>query len=308
MVARLAQPLPKHGRLCQSNRKQRECSATMKAPADLILLPQWVVPVEPDGAYDSARAGSLAHSGSETLVVRWPTMPSSSRTAGSSTCCPPPTPQARYDAAQTVALPGQALIPGLVNLHGHAAMSLMRGFADDLPLMTWLNEHIWPAEKQHVSEDFVRDGTLLAAAEMLRGRRHLLQRHVFLPGGRRRSLPAGRHARHAGHDRAGIPQRLCVGRRRLPGQGPRHARRAEGRAAALLLPSPRTRPTPFPTRPSAASAPWPNSSSLPIHIHIHETADEIRDSLQAARRAPAGAAGSGWACSARTSSASTRCT
>ncbi|HZD19420.1 MAG TPA: amidohydrolase family protein, partial [Burkholderiales bacterium] len=61
------------------------------------------------------------------------------------------------------------LIPGLVNAHTHAAMALMRGLADDLPLMRWLEEHIWPAEKRHVSAQFVRDGTLLACAEMLRG-------------------------------------------------------------------------------------------------------------------------------------------
>ena len=52
------------------------------------------------------------------------------------------------------------LIPGLVNLHCHAAMTLMRGIADDLPLMTWLQEHIWPAEAKHVSDEFVHDGSL----------------------------------------------------------------------------------------------------------------------------------------------------
>jgi 5-methylthioadenosine/S-adenosylhomocysteine deaminase len=66
-------------------------------------------------------------------------------------------------------LPGHVLIPGLVNAHTHAGMSLMRGLADDLPLMRWLQEHIWPAETQHVSPQFVRDGTALACAEMLRG-------------------------------------------------------------------------------------------------------------------------------------------
>src|SRR3990167_7147141 len=121
----------------------------MKAPADLVLLPQWVVPVEPDGAL--ADHAVVIQDGRILAVL------------------PAAAAEARYDAAQTVALPGQALIPGLVNLHGHAAMSLLRGFADDQPLMTWLNEHIWPAEKKHVSEAFVHDGTLLAAAEMLAG-------------------------------------------------------------------------------------------------------------------------------------------
>ncbi|MFO1349739.1 MAG: amidohydrolase family protein [Gammaproteobacteria bacterium] len=60
------------------------------------------------------------------------------------------------------------LIPGLVNAHTHAAMTLMRGLADDLPLMTWLR-NIWPAEGRWVGADYVRDGTELAMAEMLRG-------------------------------------------------------------------------------------------------------------------------------------------
>src|SRR6185295_19409617 len=76
---------------------------------------------------------------------------------------------ARYGGADIVDLPEHVLIPGLVNAHTHAAMSLMRGLADDLPLMRWLTEHIWPAEARHVSAEFVRDGTLLACAEMLRG-------------------------------------------------------------------------------------------------------------------------------------------
>ncbi|MSQ89741.1 MAG: TRZ/ATZ family hydrolase, partial [Betaproteobacteria bacterium] len=68
-----------------------------------------------------------------------------------------------------VTLDEHVLIPGLVNAHTHAAMSLMRGLADDLPLMRWLEEHIWPTEMKHVSPQFVKDGSLLACAEMLRG-------------------------------------------------------------------------------------------------------------------------------------------
>ena len=70
-------------------------------------------------------------------------------------------------AAETLELGHQLLMPGWVNAHGHAAMSLFRGLADDLPLMDWLQEHIWPAEAQHVDEDFVKQGTNLAIAEMI---------------------------------------------------------------------------------------------------------------------------------------------
>lgn len=76
---------------------------------------------------------------------------------------------AQYEAIETVSLNEHVLIPGLINLHTHAAMNLMRGLADDLPLMPWLERHIWPAEQKLVSPSFVHDGTLLACAEMLAG-------------------------------------------------------------------------------------------------------------------------------------------
>jgi 5-methylthioadenosine/S-adenosylhomocysteine deaminase len=74
-----------------------------------------------------------------------------------------------YTAKAHVALPDHVLIPGLVNAHTHAAMTLLRGIADDVPLKVWLEEHIWPREGRFVAPEFVHDGTLLAAAEMLRG-------------------------------------------------------------------------------------------------------------------------------------------
>jgi 5-methylthioadenosine/S-adenosylhomocysteine deaminase len=73
----------------------------------------------------------------------------------------------KYPNAKHIELPMQMLMPGLVNCHGHAAMNLFKGLADDLPLMTWLEQHIWPAEAQWVSEKFVADGTKLAISEML---------------------------------------------------------------------------------------------------------------------------------------------
>lgn len=73
------------------------------------------------------------------------------------------------------------LIPGLINCHTHAAMSLLSGIADDLPLMDWLQNHIWPAEQKWVSEAFVRDGTDLAIAEMLRGGTTCFNDMYFFP-------------------------------------------------------------------------------------------------------------------------------
>ena len=75
----------------------------------------------------------------------------------------------RYPGAAQLSLPGHVLMPGLINAHTHLAMNLLRGLADDLPLMSWLHEHIWPAEAKWVSDEFVHDGALLAIAEMIRG-------------------------------------------------------------------------------------------------------------------------------------------
>jgi len=87
----------------------------------------------------------------------------------------------RYQANETVRLESHALIPGLVNLHCHAAMTLMRGLADDLPLMKWLQEHVWPAEARHVSDEFCHDGSLLAMAEMLRAGATTVNDMYFFP-------------------------------------------------------------------------------------------------------------------------------
>ena len=75
----------------------------------------------------------------------------------------------RPEGARTIDATGHLVIPGLVNTHGHAAMSLLRGLADDLPLLTWLNDYIFPAEAALVAPDFVYWGTLLSSIEMLKG-------------------------------------------------------------------------------------------------------------------------------------------
>lgn len=122
----------------------------MSTLADLLIEARWIIPVEPENTV-------LEH---HSVVVRGGRIIDLLPSADART---------RYRATQVVELTDHVLIPGFINLHAHAAMTLMRGIADDLPLMRWLNEAIWPTEGKHVSSSFVRDGTLLAAAEMLRG-------------------------------------------------------------------------------------------------------------------------------------------
>jgi len=87
----------------------------------------------------------------------------------------------RYLAKTHHQLGDKVLMPGLINCHTHAAMSLLKGYADDLPLMDWLQNHIWPAESQWVDEDFVHDGTELAIAEMLRSGTTCFMDMYFFP-------------------------------------------------------------------------------------------------------------------------------
>ena len=117
---------------------------------DTLLSASWVVPVEPAGQV-LADAAVAVHRGRIVALL------------------PRDEAAARFRADDAVHLDGHVLIPGLVNAHTHAAMTLFRGIADDLPLDVWLKEHIWPAEQRWVNDAMVRDGTRLACAEMLRG-------------------------------------------------------------------------------------------------------------------------------------------
>jgi 5-methylthioadenosine/S-adenosylhomocysteine deaminase len=185
------------------------------------------------------------------------------------------TPFADYER---VDLPDHVLIPGLVNAHTHAAMTLMRGLSDDLPLMRWLEDHIWPAETKHVSPRFVRDGTLLACAEMLRGGITCFNDMYFFPeaaldaaleAGMRASLgliviefPTAYASDAADYLRKGLALR---------------DRRGEHPLASFCL---------------APHAPYTVSDAtfrqvatlaaeldLPVHVHVHETENEIERSL-----------------------------
>ncbi len=89
--------------------------------------------------------------------------------------------QNKYTAAREYQLENHAVMPGLINCHTHAAMTLFRGLADDLPLMEWLNQHIWPAEQKWISPEFVYDGTRHAVAEMIRSGTTCFNDMYFFP-------------------------------------------------------------------------------------------------------------------------------
>ena len=122
--------------------------STATDSADTLIHPGWIVPVVPRGTV--LEDYSIALTGDRISAL----LPREAAQA--------------IRARQVIELPDHALMPGMVNCHGHAAMALLRGFADDQPLMPWLEQHIWPAESAHMGPDFVRCGTELAIAEMIR--------------------------------------------------------------------------------------------------------------------------------------------
>ena len=229
--------------------------STPVTPVDLIIEARWVVPVVPRGLVVEHAAVAIKAGRIVALL---------------------PISEARqqFDASQVLSLPDHALMPGLINLHTHAAMSLMRGLADDTPLMAWLNDHVWPAETHVLSERFVRDGTLLACAEMLRGGVTCFNDMYFFPQAAAEAV-----------DQAGI--RACLGLVALEFASPyaadaddylnkglaaRDALRGHDRITTCLAPH---APYTISDRTFSKILTYAEQLELNIHLHLHETKDEI---------------------------------
>ena len=227
---------------------------------DLLIRPQWIIPIEPPGVTVSGHALAVSDG---RIIAHLPNDEA----------------RRRFVPRQIVDLPGQVLLPGLVNLHTHAAMSLLRGFADDLPLMRWLNERIWPAEARHAGPEFVRAGTLLACAEMLRGGITTFNDMYFFPDaaaeaarrvGMRAVLgiiviefPTAYAADADDYLAKGLAVRDCLSDEPL--------------LSFCLAPH---APYTVADRTFARIATLAAQLEVPIHVHLHETRHEIEESLK----------------------------
>jgi 5-methylthioadenosine/S-adenosylhomocysteine deaminase len=129
---------------------------------DFLIAARWCIPVEPAGNVLEDHAVAVVDDRIAAVL---------------------PLAEARevFQPSVFVERPGHALIPGLVNAHGHAAMTLFRGLADDLPLESWLQDGVWPVERRFASAELVRDGTELAIAEMLRAGITCFSDQYFFP-------------------------------------------------------------------------------------------------------------------------------
>ena len=229
------------------------------APLDLLLLPTWLVPVEPAGVVLKEHAlgirdGRIAFIGPRATALK-------------------------LSAREVRELPGMLLSPGLVNAHGHAAMSLFRGLADDLPLMTWLEKHIWPAEAKWVDEAFVRDGTDLAIAEQLKGGITCFSDMYFYP----------KVASDCVHN-SGMRAQIAVPILDFPIPGASTADEALRQGIELfgdLKHHPRIRITFGPHAPYTVSDAnlekirvIAEELDAAIHMHVHETAHEVQQAVE----------------------------
>ena len=231
----------------------------MKAP-DFLILPRWILPVEPAGAVLEDHA----------LAVRGESI---------AALLPGAEARQRWPRARRVERPDHVVIPGLVNAHTHAGMTLLRGLADDLALQAWLENHIWPAEARHLGEDYVRAGTELALVEMVRSGTTCFADMYFFPDiGVEVAL--GRGMRMAvGLPMIDFPTSWAENRESSLRKNAELYGRYRGEPGISFTMAPHA---PYSVDDSglALCANLAGERDIPIHIHVHETAREIAESLE----------------------------
>jgi 5-methylthioadenosine/S-adenosylhomocysteine deaminase len=234
-------------------------------PVDLCIDARWIVPIEP--------AGVLAQ---HTLVVD-----------GGRIVAVAPTDSAQRDYAPRdhVSLPAHVLLPGLVNAHTHAAMALLRGIADDVALKTWLEQHIWPREARLVSPDFVHDGTLVAAGEMLLGGITCCADQYFFPDAAARAYRQSGMRALIGLPILDFPTSYAAdadGYLQV-GLAARDAWKHEPKFAFALAPH---APYTVGDRSWEKIVVYARQLDLPIQTHVQETRDELEQGLRAHAMSP----------------------
>jgi len=230
----------------------------LSTSVDLLIHPRWLIPVVPDNI-TLDRHSIAVHDGQIVDIL------------------PQSEARVRYQATDDVELPAHALIPGLVNLHTHAAMNLMRGLSDDLPLERWLKDVIWPAESRHVSSAFVRDGTLLAAYEMLRGGITTCNDMYFFPGDAAQAFAEAGMRAVVGLFVLGFPSAWASDVDDYLRKGLAVRDKWYGHPLVSFAIAPHS-PYAVPLAGLERVACLSDELDLPIHLHVHETGDEINES------------------------------
>ena len=227
---------------------------------DLLINSRWIIPVVPENRVFENCALAIDQ---QKIIGIYPQAEA----------------QSKFDPLSVVDLDDHILMPGLVNAHGHAAMSLLRGFADDLPLQPWLEDHIWPVEARVLSAEFVADGTNLAMAEMIKtGTTCFADMYFF----------ADTVAEQV--QRSGMRSQIGFTVFDFPtagGKDPddyihkglqlRDIYKGDGLIKIACAPH---APYTVGDETMRRIATYANELDMPVHIHCHETAQEVADSLK----------------------------
>lgn len=234
--------------------------------ADLLIHAKWILPVVPAGTVLEDHA--LAIRDRKIVAI----------TASADT-------ESSISATTSIRLGQHALIPGLVNVHGHSAMSLLRGIADDIPLKQWLEQAVWPIENKFVSAEFVRQGANLAIAEMISSGTTCFADMYFFPD----------EVARAALD-ANIRVQLASPVLDFPTVWAEDAEEYIYKATELhdnyrnseLVHTAFGPHAPYTVsdQPLMKISTLAEELDVPIHIHVHETATEVEEAVQASGRRP----------------------
>ena len=227
---------------------------------DLLINSRWIIPVVPENRVFENCALAIDQ---QKIVGIYPQAEA----------------QSKFDPLSVVDLADHILMPGLVNAHGHAAMSLLRGYADDLPLQPWLEEHIWPVEARVLSAEFVADGTNLAMAEMIKtGTTCFADMYFFADTVAEQVQRSGMRSQ-VGFTVFDFPT--------AGGKDPddyihkglqlRDIYKGDGLIKIACAPH---APYTVGDETMRRIATYANELDMPVHIHCHETAQEVDDSLK----------------------------
>jgi len=227
---------------------------------DTLITARWIIPIEPENTVLEHHA--IAINDGRILAI----LPSAEA-------------EAQFQPDMHIRRHQHVLMPGFINAHGHAAMSLMRGLADDLPLMEWLNDHIWPAENRWINPEFVHDGSLLACAEMIKSGTTCFNDMYFFPD------ETARAAEHAGM-RATVglialdfPTAWAQDADEYLQKGITLHDQLSGNSLISTAFAPHA-PYTVSDEPLTRIATYAEELDIPIHIHLHETAFEVQESLE----------------------------
>jgi 5-methylthioadenosine/S-adenosylhomocysteine deaminase len=233
---------------------------------DTLIECRWIAPVRPAGALLEDHAVAID---AGRIVAVLPTA----------------TAQSRFEPRERVNLPSHLLTPGLVNAHTHAAMSLLRGVGDDLPLKRWLQERIWPLEMALVDEQFVHDGAQLAGLEMLRAGVTTCSDMYFYPESSARGLRSVGMRAVVGIIAIEFPTRYATDAEDYlrKGLAARDALRDDPLVGFTLAPHAPYTVSDATLRRIATLA---EELDLPVHMHVHETEEEVRESVTRHGRRP----------------------